>query len=61
MSSRPRPSATLVMAAIALLLIMEPLEVLLPYLVKNSLGGGAGGLGIVFAAAGAGAQSSPAS
>ncbi len=47
--------ATLVMAAIALLLIMGPLEVLLPYLVKNSLGAGAGGLGIVFAAAGAGA------
>ena len=43
------------LAAIALLLIMGPLEVLLPYLVKNSLGAGAGGLGIVFAAAGAGA------
>src|SRR3954447_12170067 len=47
--------ATLASAAITLLLVMGPLEVLLPYLVKNSLGAGAGALGIVFAAAGAGA------
>lgn len=47
--------ATLLAAALALLLTMGPLEVLLPYLVKNTLDAGAGGLGIVFAAAGGGA------
>src|SRR5207247_3695617 len=45
--------ATLLSAAVTLLLVLGPLEVLLPYLVKNSLGAGAGALGVVFAAAGA--------
>jgi DHA3 family tetracycline resistance protein-like MFS transporter len=46
--------ATLVSAAIAYLLFMGPIEVLLPYIVKNRLAGGAGDLGLVFAAGGLG-------
>jgi MFS family permease len=46
---------TLVSAAIAYLAFMGPTEVLLPYLVKNDLGGSASDLGFVFAAGGVGA------
>jgi MFS family permease len=46
--------ATFASAAIAYLLFMGPAEVLLPYLVKNELGGSAADLGIVFAAGGIG-------
>jgi MFS family permease len=46
--------ATLTAAAIAYLLFMGPVEVLLPFLVKNELGGGAAALGLVFAAGGMG-------
>jgi DHA3 family tetracycline resistance protein-like MFS transporter len=46
--------ATLVSAAIAYLLFTGPTEVLLPFIVKNQLGGSAGDLGIVFAAGGLG-------
>ncbi len=47
--------ATVAAAAVTLLLWVGPLEVLLPYVVKNVYGGGAAGLGLVFAAIGAGA------
>jgi DHA3 family tetracycline resistance protein-like MFS transporter len=46
---------TFLAATIAYLLFMGPVEVLLPYLVKNSMGGGAGVLGWVFAMGGLGA------
>jgi MFS family permease len=46
---------TLGWAFVALLLIYGPFEVLLPYLVRNELGGDAGDLGLVFAAGGLGA------
>jgi MFS family permease len=46
--------ATLSAAAIAYLLFMGPVEVLLPFLVKNELGGGPAALGLVFAAGGMG-------
>jgi DHA3 family tetracycline resistance protein-like MFS transporter len=46
--------ATLVAAALAYLLFMGPVEVLLPFVVKNSLHGDATDLGLVFAAGGAG-------
>ena len=42
-------------ATISYLLFMGPTEVLLPYLVKQDIGGGAGVLGAVFAAGGIGA------
>ena len=45
---------TLVSAAIAYLLFLGPVEVLLPYVVKNSLHGSAAELGLVFAAGGLG-------
>ena len=41
-------------AAVAYLLFMGPAEVLLPYVVKNDLGGSAADLGLVFAAGGIG-------
>jgi transmembrane secretion effector len=47
--------ATLLAAAFAYLLFTGPVEVLLPYLVKNELGGGPGTLGLVLAAGGLGA------
>jgi MFS family permease len=47
--------ATLAAAAVTLLLWIGPLEVLLPYVVKNEYGMGAESLGLIFAAAGAGA------
>src|SRR5262249_39815439 len=46
--------ATFASAAIAYLLFMGPAEVLLPFMVKNELHGGAGQLGAVFAAGGIG-------
>jgi hypothetical protein len=46
--------ATFASAAVAYLCFMGPLEVLLPYLVKNDLAGSARDLGLVFAAGGIG-------
>ena len=46
---------TLGWAFLALLLTYGPFEVLVPYVVKNELGGDAGDLGLVFAAGGIGA------
>lgn len=46
--------ATFASAALAYLLFMGPTEVLLPFIVKNELGGGAFDLGLVFAAGGLG-------
>jgi DHA3 family tetracycline resistance protein-like MFS transporter len=46
---------TLVAACVTLLAFWGPYEVLIPYLVKNELGGGPDGLGLVFAAGGVGA------
>jgi MFS family permease len=46
--------ATLISAAIAYLAFLGPTEVLLPFVVKNELHGGAGALGLVFAAGGLG-------
>jgi MFS family permease len=45
---------TLASAAIAYLLFMGPVEVLVPFLVKNELDGSAADLGLVFAAGGVG-------
>jgi DHA3 family tetracycline resistance protein-like MFS transporter len=47
---------SLLAAAGWLLLYVGPLEVLLPFLVKNEIGAGARGLGFVFAAGGLGAM-----
>jgi MFS family permease len=47
--------STLVAASLSLLFFLGPLEVLLPYVIRNDLHGGAGGFGLVLAAAGAGA------
>lgn len=46
---------TLVSAAFGLLLFIGPYDVLVPYVVKNELGGGADDLGLVFASGGVGA------
>jgi Transmembrane secretion effector len=46
---------TLGWAFVGLFLLWGPFEVLLPYLVRNELGGDAGDLGLVFAAGGLGA------
>jgi MFS family permease len=46
---------TLAAAAVSLLAFSGPYEVLIPYLVKNELGGGADDLGLVFAVGGIGA------
>jgi MFS family permease len=46
---------TLVAVTIAMLFFLGPVYVLMPYVVKNGLGGGADGLGLVFSAGGAGA------
>ncbi|HET9740747.1 MAG TPA: MFS transporter [Solirubrobacteraceae bacterium] len=46
--------ATFASAAIAYLLFMGPVEVLLPFLIKNDLHGSAADLGLVFAAGGIG-------
>lgn len=46
---------TLSWAFVALFLVWGPFQVLLPYLVRNELGGSAGDLGLVFACGGLGA------
>lgn len=46
---------TLLASAIAMLLFYGPIQVLLPYLIRNDLGGGAGAFGLVLAADGLGA------
>jgi MFS family permease len=46
--------ATLLMAALALLVFLGPVEVLLPFRVKEQLGGSAGSFGLVLAAMGLG-------
>jgi DHA3 family tetracycline resistance protein-like MFS transporter len=53
--SQPWIWGTLLAAAASMLAFWGPVEVLVPYIVKNELGGGAGQLGLVFAAGGAGA------
>jgi MFS family permease len=45
---------TLASAALAYLLFMGPIEILLPFLIKNDLGASAADLGLVFAAGGVG-------
>jgi MFS family permease len=50
--------ATFATAAVAYLLFMGPAEVLLPYLVKNTMHAGADDLGLVFAAGGLGSVAS---
>jgi DHA3 family tetracycline resistance protein-like MFS transporter len=52
---RPWLWAGMAAATISLLCTWGPWEVLVPYLVKNELGGSAASLGLVFAAGGAGA------
>jgi MFS family permease len=47
--------ATLVSASLSLLFFVGPIEVLLPFVVRNGLHAGAGGFGAVLAAAGIGA------
>ena len=53
--SQPWLWGTLLSAAVGLLAFVGPVEVLVPYIVKNELGGGAAALGFVFAAGGCGA------
>jgi DHA3 family tetracycline resistance protein-like MFS transporter len=53
--SKPWIWGTLLAAAASMLAFWGPVEVLVPYIVKNELGGGPGQLGLVFAAGGAGA------
>jgi hypothetical protein len=48
--------ATLLAAALQLLCFWGPMEVLLPYLIKNELGGGASAYGLVVAGGGLGAM-----
>jgi MFS family permease len=52
--SQPWLWATLVSASTGLLFFLGPLEVLLPFIVRNDVGGGAGGYGAVLACAGVG-------
>jgi DHA3 family tetracycline resistance protein-like MFS transporter len=49
---------TLLMATVWVLLVLGPMDVLVPFVVKNELGGGAGTLGLVYAAGGVGAIAS---
>ena len=53
--SQPWLWATLLSASLTLLFVMGPFEVLIPYLVKNRLGGGSEDVGLVMAAGGVGA------
>jgi len=53
--SQPWLWGTLAGVAISLLFVIGPFEVLIPYLVKNKLGGGSEDVGLVFAAGGLGA------
>jgi len=46
---------TLLAFSITVLVFWGPIEVLVPYVIKNDIGGGAGGFGLVLAAGGAGA------
>jgi DHA3 family tetracycline resistance protein-like MFS transporter len=52
--SQPWLWATLIAASLSLLFFLGPLEVLLPFVIRNDLDGGAGAYGAVLAAAGAG-------
>jgi MFS family permease len=52
--SQPWLWATLIAASLSLLFFLGPLEVLLPFVIRNDLEGGAGAYGAVLAAAGAG-------
>lgn len=52
--SQPWIWATLAAAALGLLLFAGPYEVLLPYLIRNEYGDGAGGYGAILAAGGVG-------
>jgi MFS family permease len=47
--------ATLLAFSVTVLVFWGPMEVLVPFVIKNDLGGGAGGFGLVLAAGGAGA------
>jgi MFS family permease len=47
--------ATLISASLSLLFFLGPIEVLLPFVIRNDLGAGAGGYGAVLAATGVGA------
>ena len=47
--------ATLLAFSVTVLVFWGPMEVLVPFVIKNDLGGGAGGYGLVLAAGGAGA------
>ena len=53
--SQPWLWATLLSAALTLLLFLGPFEVLLPYIVRNELGGEADVLGVILGASGVGA------
>ncbi len=53
--SHPWLWGTLAGVAVSLLFVIGPFEVLIPYLVKNKLGGGSEDVGYVFAAGGVGA------
>jgi MFS family permease len=46
--------STVIAASLSLLFFLGPLEVLLPYVIRNDLDAGAGGFGLVLAAAGVG-------
>jgi MFS family permease len=46
--------STIIAASLSLLFFLGPLEVLLPYVIRNDLDAGAGGFGLVLAAGGAG-------
>jgi MFS family permease len=52
--SQPWLWSTLIAASLSMLLFLGPLEVLLPFVIRNDLGAGAGGYGAVLAAGGAG-------
>jgi MFS family permease len=52
--SQPWLWATLIAASVSLLMFLGPLEVLLPFVVRNDLDAGAGAFGAILAAAGAG-------
>jgi DHA3 family tetracycline resistance protein-like MFS transporter len=52
--SQPWLWATLIAAAVSLLMFLGPLEVLLPFVVRNDLHAGPGAFGAILAAAGAG-------
>src|SRR4051794_28490469 len=51
--------STLIAASLSLLFFLGPLEVLLPYVLRNDLDAGAGGFGLVLAAAGPGGGGRP--